>query len=155
MSKCKNKLYFNEHYLICDNKHTYDISKKGITTLIANNHIKRSKVYNQTLFLNRRKFIEKLFYYELYDFISNIVNNKFKKKINILDFDCGEGAHTINILNLLDCKYNYYGFDYSKVAIEMASKYNYYSRFYFVGDVNDVSIKEAHDLYLKEHVSYI
>lgn len=101
MSKCKNKLYFNEHYLICDNKHTYDISKKGITTLIANNHIKRSKVYNQTLFLNRRKFIEKLFYSELYDFISNIVNNKFKKKINILDFGCGEGAHTINILNCL------------------------------------------------------
>lgn len=99
-------------------------------------------MYNQTLFLNRRKFIEKLFYYELYDFISNIVNNKFKKKINILDFGCGDGAHTINILNLLDCKYNYYGFDYSKVAIEMASKYNYYSRFYFVGDVNDVPIKD-------------
>ena len=57
---CKERLILNDHSLVCKNKHTYDISKKGITTLVSHNHIKESKIYNYELFSNRRKFIQKM-----------------------------------------------------------------------------------------------
>ena len=127
---------------MCKNKHTYDISKKGITTLVSHNHIKESKIYNYELFSNRRKFIQKMYYKDLYNKIINIINQNFDKKINIIDLGCGEGAHTMNILNSLKLNYVYYGFDYSKTAIDMASYYNSDVRFYFVADVNNVPIKD-------------
>ena len=64
------------------------------------------------------------------------------KDDKILDLGCGEGAHTMNILELLKQKYMYYGFDYSRIAIDMASTYNCDNRFYFVADVNNVPIKD-------------
>ena len=48
----------------------------------------------------------------------------------------------MNILNSLKLNYVYYGFDYSKTAIDMASYYNSDVRFYFVADVNNVPIKD-------------
>ena len=138
---CKEKLILDDHSLICKNKHTYDISKKGITTLVSNSHIKESKIYNYELFLNRRKFIQKMYYKDLYDEIIHIINQHFDNEINIVDLGCGEGAHTMNILESLNQKYMYYGFDYSKIAIDMASMYNCDNRFYFVADVNNVPIK--------------
>ncbi len=140
--KCKKKLKLDNHFLICENKHTYDISKKGTVMLVSNNHVKESKIYNYDLFFYRRLFTQKLFYKKLYEKIGNIVNDFFKGDITILDLGCGEGTHTVNILNLLKCKYFYYGFDYSKVAIDMASDYNGDCRFYFVSDVNDIPIKD-------------
>ena len=139
---CKEKLILMDHSLVCKNKHTYDISKKGITTLVSHSHIKESKIYNYELFLNRRNFIQKMYYKDLYDEIIHIINEHFNNKINIVDLGCGEGAHTMNILNLLEQTYMYYGFDYSKVAIDMASCYNSDVRFYFVADVNNVPIKD-------------
>ena len=139
---CKERLILMDHSLVCKNKHTYDISKKGITTLVSHSHIKESKIYNYELFLNRRNFIQKMYYKDLYDEIIHIINEHFNNKINIVDLGCGEGAHTMNILNLLEQTYMYYGFDYSKVAIDMASCYNSDVRFYFVADVNNVPIKD-------------
>ncbi len=139
---CKEKLILMDHSLVCKNKHTYDISKKGITTLVSHSHIKESKIYNYELFLNRRNFIQKMYYKDLYDEIIHIINEHFNNKINIVDLGCSEGAHTMNILNLLEQTYMYYGFDYSKVAIDMASCYNSDVRFYFVADVNNVPIKD-------------
>lgn len=139
---CKERLILNDHSLICKNKHTYNISKKGITTLVSQSHIKESKIYNYELFSNRREFIQKMYYKDLYNKIIHIINQQFDKKINIVDLGCGEGAHTMNILNSLQLNYVYYGFDYSKTAIDMASYYNSDFRFYFVGDVNNVPIKD-------------
>ena len=139
---CKKKLYIKEHSLMCENAHNFNLSKKGITNLVSHNHIKESKIYNYDLFFNRRCFIQKMFYQKLYDKIVRIINKHFDKNINILDLGCGEGAHTINILNNLKLNYKYYGFDYSKIAIQMASDYNSNNRFYFVGDVNNIPIKD-------------
>lgn len=88
-----------------------------------------------------------MFYQKLYDKIVRIINKHFNKNINILDLGCGEGAHTINILNNLKLNYKYYGFDYSKIAIQMASDYNSNNRFYFVGDVNNIPIND-HSIHL-------
>lgn len=140
--KCKKKILLNNHSLVCENNHTFDISKKGVVTLLSTNHIKVSKIYNYALFYNRREFIKKMFYKDLYNKIVNIINDKFDREINIIDLGCGEGIHTMNILANLKMKYVYYGFDYSKIAIDMASDYNNSSRLYFVSDVNDIPIKD-------------
>ena len=60
--------------------------------------------------------------------------------LSILDLGCGEGTHTINILNKISGNYNYCAFDYSKSAINLASDYNSTNRFYFDGDVNNIPI---------------
>lgn len=134
---CKSKFNLGNHNLICENNHSFNISKKGTTILLGNNHYKESKIYNYDLFYNRRKFINEMFYKILYDKIKEIIN---KENITIVDLGCGEGAHTINILNNLK-NYKYYGFDYSKIAIDLASDYNNENRFYFVSDVNNIPIK--------------
>ena len=139
---CKEKLFLQAHSLVCKNRHNYNVSKKGVTTLVSNNHIKVSKIYNCDLFLNRKKFIKKMFYQKLYNKIIDVINEKLNRKINILDLGCGEGSHTINILNALKSEYMYYGFDYSKVAIDLASDYNSDSRFYFVAGVNNIPVKD-------------
>ena len=139
---CHTRLSYLDHSLICKNRHTYNISKKGVSTLISHNHIKESKIYDYELFLNRRNLIQKMFYKKLYDKIVNIIVKNFNGKINILDLGCGEGTHTMNILNNLKQDYMYYGFDYAKVAIDMASDYNFKNRFYFISDVNNIPIKD-------------
>ncbi len=139
---CQEKLLLKDHSLVCKNMHTYDISKKGITTLASHSYIRESKIYNYDLFSNRRRFIQKMYYKELYNKIIKIINKHFDKQINILDLGCGEGTHTMNILTSLAQNYMYYGFDYSKIAIDMASCYNSDFSFYFVADVNKVPIKD-------------
>ena len=140
---CLQELSLNDHSLKCVNAHTFNVSKKGTSSLLATGYLKMSKMYNYELFFNRRKFINCLFYQPLYQYIANYLNKNFGhlEKVNILDLGCGEGTHSKYILDLLSFEYIYYGVDYSKVAIEMASDYNYSNRFYFVGDVNRLPIK--------------
>lgn len=138
---CKEELFLEKHSLRCNNKHTYNISKKGTVSLVSHSHVKESKIYNYDLFYHRRQFIQKMFYQQLYDKIVEIINKNFDKQINIVDLGCGEGTHTKNILDLIKIDYMYYGLDYSKTAIDMASYYNSKSRFYFVADVNNIPIE--------------
>ena len=138
---CGNRFLFIDNSLKC-NKHNFDISKKGTVNLVYSKHYKDSKVYNYELFKNRRDFILKGFYDKLYKRISNILSNRFSSECTILDLGCGEGSHSKFILDLLKFNYRYYGFDYAKEAIKLASDYVDNNRFYFLGDVNNVPIKD-------------
>ena len=138
---CCERLLFLDKSLKC-NKHNFDVSKKGTINLVYSKHYKDSKIYNYELFKNRREFILKGFYDKLYKCVSNILNNKFSSKCTILDLGCGEGSHSKFILDLLKFNYRYYGFDYAKEAIKLASDYVDNNRFYFLGDVNNVPIKD-------------
>ncbi len=139
---CYKDLDKKSHALVCQNNHTFNITKKGTTTLLKG-HYKNSKIYNHELFSNRRKFIKGLFYEKVYNYISNLLNSIYKEKnnINIIDIGCGEGMHGKYILDKLNFNYNYYGLDYSKDAIDMASDFNKENRFYFVSDVNNINVK--------------
>ncbi len=141
---CNEILKEYDHSLICNNNHLFNISKKGTTVLLNTSNYKDSKIYNHNLFYNRRKFIEQLFYNKMYNKIETIINEYFSKNriINVLDLGCGEGSHTLTILKNINKKYKYYGFDYSKNAIDMASDYNDANRFYFVADVNNIPAKD-------------
>lgn len=137
---CKNSLELNETSLKCPNNHTFDLTKKGTINFITSSKIKESKIYNEKLFTCRRKFIQKEYYEEVYNIIAETINSLNLNNLSILDLGCGEGTHTINILNKISGNYNYYAFDYSKSAINLASDYNNPNRFYFDGDVNNIPI---------------
>lgn len=137
---CKNSLVLNETSLKCPDNHTFDLTKKGTINFIASSKIKESKIYNEKLFTCRRKFIQKGYYEEVYNIIAETINSLNLNNFSILDLGCGEGTHTINILNKISGNYNYYAFDYSKSAINLASDYNSTNRFYFDGDVNNIPI---------------
>ena len=137
---CKNSLELNETSLKCPNTHTFDLTKKGTINFITSTKIKESKIYNEKLFTSRRKFIQKGYYEEVYNIIAETINSLNLNNLSILDLGCGEGTHTINILNKINSNYNYYAFDYSKSAINLASDYNSTNRFYFDGDVNNIPI---------------
>lgn len=137
---CKNSLELNVTSLKCHNNHTFDLTKKGTINFIASTKIKESKIYNEKLFTCRRKFIQKGYYEEVYNIIVGTINSLNLNNLSILDLGCGEGTHTINILNKISGNYNYYAFDYSKSAINLASDYNSTNRFYFDGDVNNIPI---------------
>ena len=121
---CKNSLVLNETSLKCPNNHTFDLTKKGTINFITSPKIKESKIYNEKLFTCRRKFIQKGYYEEVYNIIAETINSLNLNNLSILDLGCGEGTHTINILNKVKSNYNYYAFDYSKSAINLASDYN-------------------------------
>ena len=137
---CKNSLELNVTSLKCHNNHTFDLTKKGTINFIASTKIKESKIYNEKLFTCRRKFIQKGYYEEVYNIIAETINSLNLNNLSILDLGCGEGTHTINILNKISGNYNYCAFDYSKSAINLASDYNSTNRFYFDGDVNNIPI---------------
>lgn len=137
---CKNSLVLNETSLKCPNNHTFDLTKKGTINFITSTKIKESKIYNEKLFTCRRKFIQKGYYEDVYNIIAETINSLNLNNLSILDLGCGEGTHTINILNKINSNYNYYAFDYSKSAINLASDYNSTNRFYFDGDVNNIPI---------------
>ena len=139
---CKQSLEFKDNTLRCMNNHVFNINKKGISCLLNNSNLKPSKIYNKFLFENRRSFINNNYYNFLYETIVSYIKKTYKNnKINILDLGCGEGLHSFKILEKLD-NYIYFGMDYSKDAINLASDYLSENNFYFIGDVNNLPFTE-------------
>lgn len=137
---CKEKLKVCENSLICVNNHTFDISKKGSVVLYKTSKLKKDKIYNTNLFVNRRCFINCGFYDELHNKISDIIN---EYNINtILDMGSGEGTHDIKIINKLKNKnIKIIGVDLSKDGIDLSNDFIENDYIGIVGDLNQLPIR--------------
>ena len=137
---CHESLVLNDNNLKCINNHNFDIGKKGELFLLKTGSYKESSIYNKKLFLNRREFIKNNFYKNIYDIVSNIINQFSNNEIIILDLGCGEGIHSKKIQEQITTKNNLIGIDISKSAINLATDYISNNNIYIVGDTNNLPV---------------
>lgn len=137
--KCKSKLEKCEKSFICTNNHLYDISKKNyINFLLSNDKNSMNPGDSKDSLEARHAFLTKNYY----EFIFNKVNELLKDydKINLLDIGCGEGYYTYN-LKKQHPLYNIYGFDISKDAISIATRYTKNDINWFVANSKNIPIE--------------
>ena len=137
---CKEDLFIRENSLVCVKNHTFNISKKGSVVLYKTSKLKKDKIYNTELFINRRNFINSGFYDEVHSKISEIINEN--KPNIILDMGSGEGTHDIKIIdNLKDKNIKVIGLDLSKEGIDLSNDFIEKKYIGIVGDLNQLPIK--------------
>ena len=112
----KEKDNLGNNIIICENKHTYDVSKYGYVNL----SFKSNSGDNKEMVKNRHSFLNKDYYLTLANRIKEIVISLKSK--NILDIGCGEGYFD-RIIKSDDI--NITGIDISKDAILYACKSNH------------------------------
>lgn len=110
----------NQNSLICENNHSFDIAKNGVILLHKKYKKINDDIYNENLFINRRKFINKGFYDELYLIIKDIIKTNFNEEISLLDLGCGDCTH---LHKLKFTNYCNIGIDLSYDAIKLATDY--------------------------------
>ena len=137
--KCNNKLNIEQKSYICSNNHVYDISKKNyVNFLLSNDKNSINPGDTKDSLEARHSFLNKGYY----EFIFNKVNELVKdyNNINLLDIGCGEGYYTYNIKKN-NQSFNVYGFDISKDAINIASRYTKSDVNWFVANSKNIPIE--------------
>lgn len=118
---CKNEVSLTNGSVKCNNNHSFDISRKGVLLLHKKYKKCQDEIYTKQLFTNRRNFILKGFYNDVYNVIDKIISNKYQnKKIKLLDLGSGECSH---IKQIMKENFNVFAVDLSYNAIELASDY--------------------------------
>lgn len=122
---CKEHLIKRDKSLVCENNHSYDLSKYGYVNLMRSQKSSKKRHGDDKLMLHaRHDFLEKGRYKPLLNAITAIVRekaNNSNSKITILDVGCGEGYYTANIHSSLPDT-DIYGIDISKNALIFAAK---------------------------------
>ena len=125
-----NNLEQTEKQLICENGHSYDISRQGYVNLLPVQH-KRSKNPgdSKAMVVARTQFLETGIYQTISEHLNKTVLAQIinDKALCILDAGCGEGYYFNNLANFLiqqpqDNKLSFVGLDISKDAIVQANK---------------------------------
>lgn len=118
----------NGNNVICKNNHNFDLAKTGYINLLVGN----TKVnYTKENFESREAIYKLDIFKEMASKVSEIIYERYLKElstseVSILDIGCGEGSHTLNIVNSLkkidDKKIQAIGMDIEKEGIKLASK---------------------------------
>ena len=137
---------FDSPSLICTNKHSFDLSRKGYINMLLNG--KKSK-YNHEM-LESRNFISKSGFFDqmirqvkkiiLKQLLTNRLQNGF-----VLDAGCGEGSHLARILTTIreksDIRLQGVGIDISKEGIRIAAR-DYTNIIWCVADLASLPFKD-------------
>jgi 23S rRNA (guanine745-N1)-methyltransferase len=113
---CNTQLTQNEHTWVCQNKHSFDISKQGYTNLFLSNSA-RILGDHPDMIKARHIFLEAGHYAFLRDALVDIFA---QLKLNhCVDLGCGEGYYT-NVL--AESQTQWVALDLSKAALKIASR---------------------------------
>ena len=137
--KCRLPLQKDGKSLICEKKHTFDISKKGYVNLLCSGG--KNHGDDKLMIQARRDFLSGGFYNKLSLRLCEISNEYCKNGI-IVDAGCGEGKYTTDIENYLKSHLNFsriYAFDVSKEAVHSAAS-RMKDAVYFVASSSDIPL---------------
>ena len=87
--RCQTAFELNGASLVCQNRHCYDLSKRGYVNL-APSHDQSTEKYDAELFDSRRLVFEHGFYHPIADAIASWLDDK---PLTVLDAGCGEGYY--------------------------------------------------------------
>jgi len=124
---CSMQLIKIDRTYKCQNKHSYDLSKKDYVNLIlANQGHSLNEGDSKEMVESRRNFLQGGYYSLLRNKLVSIIQNLFNHYsdiVSFLDVACGEGYYTNFIHNSISLPFGIssYGVDISKNAIHYAS----------------------------------
>ncbi|MFI3115751.1 MAG: methyltransferase domain-containing protein [Clostridia bacterium] len=130
---CNSTLKKNDFSYICENNHSFDISKTSHINLLISS--KTDLGDNKDMVRARTDFLSRDYYKPLATKLCNLIPSG---KI-ILDCGCGQGYYTKQIADFAS---NIYATDISKHAVIHASKNDKKTQ-YFVGNAFNLPIKES------------
>lgn len=106
---------------LCENRHSFDISKEGYVNLLMSQQSSLKRHGDDKLMVRaRRDFLSGGFYEELRTAICDSVNSVLQKGGSVADIGCGEGYYTSAVKE--KCDRELFGIDISKDALKFASK---------------------------------
>ena len=126
---CKKSLSINGNSYVCQNTHTFDISKDGYVNLaFCLKGVKPDSGDSDKMCYDRRRFLEQGFYApaanvlcELIEKLSENSPQARGKKV-IIDAGCGEGYYLRTMRDRLGDSFSYFGVDLAKEGVRLASK---------------------------------
>jgi len=125
---CNKGLKKEGKTFVCEQRHSYDISKEGyVNLLLANQKNSKDPGDSKEMIQNRTNFLEQGFYDPLAKKLNETIAEAVSKipGANILDLGCGEGFYTQKLEQYLTKNKNEFqlwGVDISKSAIQKAAK---------------------------------
>lgn len=131
---CNSQLKRSEHSWVCQNKHSFDISKQGYTHLLSSNSA-RILGDHPDMIKARHAFLNAGHYSFLRDALVEIF--KALKLSVCVDLGCGEGYYTNA---LAESETQWIGLDLSKTALKIASKAS--KATYFCASIADTPLMD-------------
>ena len=115
--RCQTAFELNGVSLICQNRHCYDLSKRGYVNL-APSHDQAAEKYDAELFDSRRLVFERGFYQPIAEAIASWLT---AAPLTVLDAGCGEGYYA-RLLAERFPQAQFLGLDISRDAITAAAR---------------------------------
>lgn len=122
---CKKVLEKRENSYICENLHSFDISKYGYVNLLMLSGKNKIHGDDKAMILAREDFLKRGFYDRLSDFVAAIADENCPADGVVVDAGCGEGKYTADVARRLKNSgknATVVGIDISKDAVRYAGK---------------------------------
>ena len=116
--RCGEAFHLTEQSLVCENRHCYDLSRRGYVNL-APAHDQDAEKYDAALFDSRRVIFENGFYQPVMDAIAAVL--PAEKPFFALDIGCGEGYYARELAGRFP-NASFVGLDISRDAITAAAR---------------------------------
>ena len=116
--RCASAFSLDQQSLVCENRHCYDLSRKGYVNL-APSHDQDAEKYGAELFDSRRKVFENGFYAPVAGAIAQMLPED--EELLVLDVGCGEGYYA-RLLSEQFPTAQFLGLDISRDAVTAAAR---------------------------------